>query len=320
MEPEKLYGQEATHFTLRFVLPPDATVDGRLVLELADTFVDRLVFPGCTLASLWTKPPGMTAKPNIGDFSDKKWEAARKKIAANDCAVLRLDARTADFPNQTIALYVQANPPGGSEQLQTGTIDITCSVPYLRHLAAAKEKTEALLKFGIHAWNGAKAAYGFGNLAITPTRAGMGSFAIGGPPRFGPTAPPAERAHSIPVAQTGNDIDGNIDVLIAKGRGIKGAYWANYLSAMQVQLAGGASSLAGKLTGMTLEPLPQGGLLIVATDTPLPQDSEDNRARFERLEAALRPAFLSREETPENKRALLGYFYRESGGTQNRPE
>jgi hypothetical protein len=54
-----------------------------------------------------------------------------------------------------------------------------------------------------------------------------------------------------------------------------------------------------------------GGLLIVATDSPLPQDSEDNRSRFQRLEAALRPAFLSRAETPENKRALLGQFYRE---------
>ena len=155
---------------------------------------------------------------------------------------------------------------------------------------------------------------------MTPKRTGIQSFAMGGPPRLGPTAPPAERVHPIPIAQTGNDIDGTIDVLIAKGRGIKGAYWANYLSEMQVRLAGGAVSLAGKLAGMRIEPLQDGGLLIVATDTPMPQDSEENRARFERLEAALRPAFLSREETPENKRALLGYFYRESGGAKKRPE
>jgi hypothetical protein len=53
------------------------------------------------------------------------------------------------------------------------------------------------------------------------------------------------------------------------------------------------------------------GLLIVAIDSPLPQDSEDDRSRFQRLEAALRSAFVSRAETPENKRALLGQFYRE---------
>ena len=40
--------------------------------------------------------------------------------------------------------------------------------------------------------------------------------------------------HPIPVAHIGSDIDGNIDVLICAGRGIKGAYWANYLGATHV--------------------------------------------------------------------------------------
>lgn len=312
MQAEKLYGQDATHFRLRFVLAPSATMDGRLVLELADTLVDRLVFPGCALVSLWTKAPGMAAKPSIGEFSERRWAAARKKIAANECAVLSLEARTADFPNQTIALYLHANPPGGSEHIQTGTVEVTCSVPYLRHLAASREKTDALLDFGVRAWNGAKAVYGFGNLAITPKRTGgLGSFAMGGPPRLGPIAPPAERVHPIPVAQTGSDIDGNIDVLIAGGRGIKGAYWANYLSAIHVRMAGGESSLRERLDGMRVEPLNDDGLLIVATDSPLPEDSEENRRRFLRLETALKPALLSRAETPEGKRALLGHFFRE---------
>jgi hypothetical protein len=311
MGAEQLYGQDATSFKLRFVLAPSATVDGRLVLELADTFLDRLVFPGCEVASLWTKAPGMAAKPNIGEFSDRRWQAARKKIAANDNSVLSVEARTAAFPDQTITLYVHANPPGGAEQLQSGTIEVTFSVPYLRHLAGSREKIEALLELGTRAFTGATAVYGFGNLAVTQKRAGLGSFAMGGPPKLGPAPPPSAKAHAIPIAQTGSDIDGNLDVLICGGRGIKGAYWANYLGAAHVDMAGGAQAIRDRLAGMRIEPLENGGLLIVATETPLPEDSEENRQRFVRLEAALKPAFLSRAETPENKRALLGYFFRD---------
>lgn len=311
MKPEKLYGCDATHFRLRFVLASDVTMDGQLVLELADLFLDRLVFPGSPPVSIWTKAPRMNAKLAMSDFSEKKWAAARKKIASNDSAVLRLEARTADFPNQTIALFVQANPPGGDEHLGTGSIELTCSVPYLRHLSASREKTVALIDFGKRAWHGAKPAYGFGNLASTPKRTGVASFAMGGPPQLGLIAPPADRVHAIPVAQTGTDIDGNLDGLIAAGRGIKGAYWANYLTAVHVGMAGGESSLRERLGGMRIDRLNDDGLLIVATDSPLPEDSEENRQRFLQLEAALKPAFLSRAETPENKRALLGYFFRE---------
>ncbi len=67
----------------------------------------------------------MAAKPSIGEFSERRWGAARKKIAASQNAVLSLGARTADFQNQTITLYVHANPPSGSEHLQTGTIEVT---------------------------------------------------------------------------------------------------------------------------------------------------------------------------------------------------
>jgi hypothetical protein len=62
---------------------------------------------------------------------------------------------------------------------------------------------------------------------------------------------------------------------------------------------------------MHIESLNLGGLLVVATDNPLPADTEATSSRFTQLHDALQPAFLSREETPENKRGMLGYFYRE---------
>ena len=56
-------------------------------------------------------------------------------------------------------------------------------------------------------------------------------------------------------------------------------------------------------------------LAAVATDTPAPEGSEENRQRFSRLEAALKPAFLSRAETPA-QRLLLGYVFRDRFGAR----
>ena len=56
------------------------------------------------------------------------------------------------------------------------------------------------------------------------------------------------------------------------------------------------------LTGMRVERLAHGGCLIVATETPLPDDIDETRSRFLRLDEALRPAFLSREATSEQAR------------------
>jgi hypothetical protein len=78
-----------------------------------------------------------------------------------------------------------------------------------------------------------------------------------------------------------------------------------------VAVARGEARLRAALAGMRMESLGHGGLLVVATDSPLPEDTPDSRERFLRLHAALQPAFLSREETSNNKRAMLGYFYRE---------
>ena len=85
----------------------------------------------------------------------------------------------------------------------------------------------------------------------------------------------------------------------------------HYLSAVHVGMAGGEPQIMARLPGLRIEGLNHGGLVVVATDSPLPDDTEDNRRRFLRVHAALQPAFLSREETSENWRRMLGCFYRE---------
>lgn len=114
-----------------------------------------------------------------------------------------------------------------------------------------------------------------------------------------------------PCACGGLDIDGNLADLYCKRRGIKGAFWANYLTESHVGMAGGEQAIRAKLPGIRIDSLNHGGLMVVATNSPLPDDTEENRHRFLAVHAALQPAFLSREETPENTRRFLGYFYRE---------
>ena len=123
-------------------------------------------------------------------------------------------------------------------------------------------------------------------------------------------AAPADRVHPIPVAHVG-DIDLNLQQCYVKGEGIKGAFWANFLTADHVAMAGGASTLRARLPDIRIDSLEHGGLLLRATDSPLPEDTEANRRRFLELDAALKPAFLAKDATPASMRNYLGYFYRE---------
>jgi hypothetical protein len=197
-----------------------------------------------------------------------------------------------------------------------GTIDFTCSVSCLRQLAAVPARIETLLRFGKAAWESAPGgpAYGYGNLGFIQPRV---PFNPHGPQQadyrhpWDRDTPPAQRRHAIPVAWIGSDVDGNLDRSFCAGGGIKGAFWANYLSEFYVRKAGGAQAIKASLPGIRIETLNHGGLLIVATDSPLPEDSEENRQRFLDVHRVLQPVFLSRAETTPNRRALLGYFYRE---------
>jgi hypothetical protein len=315
-EPHILYNQSATHLTLPVYLRPDTQVEPRLIADLADFFLSHLLFPGTRLTALHTKKPGEGARLNMGEFTPARWKAARNKILKGEYAVVEIRGETADFPRQKIWFSAHVNPVGGNEFLVAGTVTVQCSVSYLRHVAASREKTEALIGLGKLAWNGVAGgpAYGYGNLALTLARPAFDAAKPrlpGGPMPWTYIKPPDRRAHAVPVAYVGNDIEGNLAPLYCKDAGVKGALWANFLSAAHVTLAGGEAVLRRELNGMRVDRLEHGGLLVVATDSPLPEDTGETRSRFLRLDEALRPAFLSREDTPEIKRGMLGYFYRE---------
>jgi hypothetical protein len=315
---ESLYDQPAMYFTLRLFLKKDTFVPGRLIVELATTFLSDLVLPPCRPKWLWTKRAKDDAKLNTGDFSERRWDAAVKKTVSGEFSVLTIVAADPDSPAHKVTLSTHVNPlgPGGDSTSVRGTIEITCSLSYLRRLAASPEKIEALLRFGTAAWNGVPGgpAYGYANLGFIPPRVPFnphGDQQAGYQHPWNRDTPPAQRPHAIPVAWIGSDVDGNLDHSFCAGEGIKGAFWANYLSDIYVTKAGGAQAIAASLPGTGIEALNHAGLLVVATENPLPEDSDQNRRRFLAVHRALQPAFLSRAQTSANKRALLGYFYRE---------
>src|SRR5688572_23706246 len=114
-EPETLYKQTATHFAFGFFIRSETEVPGAFMLELADFFLTHLLFPGCRPVSLDTKLPEMGRKLNMGEFSERRWKAAQKKILVNEYAVMSITAHTSDFPAQKIWLSVHINPPGKDE-------------------------------------------------------------------------------------------------------------------------------------------------------------------------------------------------------------
>jgi hypothetical protein len=315
---ESLYDQPAMYFTLRFFLNEHTFVPGRLIVELATTFLTDLVLPPCRPKWLWTKRAQDDAKLNTGHFSERRWNAAVKKIVSGEFSALTIVADDPDSPTQKLTFSTHVNPvsPGGCSTSLLGTIDVTSSVSYLRHLAASPARIETLLRFGMAAWDGVPGgpAYGYGNLGFIPPRVPFNphnprhaSYRLS----WDRDTPPAQRPHAIPVAWIGSDVDGNLNRSFCAGEGIKGAFWANYLSEIYVRKAGSAQAIRASLPGIRIEALHDGGLVVVATESPLPEDSEENRQRYLAVHRVLQPAFLSRAETAANKRALLGYFYRE---------
>lgn len=310
-QAEPLYGQTATHFALKLFLD-DHPVDGRVIVDLAQMFLAAVV-PDARPSRLHTGRPRLTANLNEGPFSARRGADAVNKTLAGDYGVIYLAVEDPTRPERTAWLSSIVNPPRGTESVY-GRIEIGCSLPYLRVLASEPGRVEALLRLGITAWRGAPrgAAYGYGNVAMTPSRPAFGQpgWRPPGPWVLTAMAPPAERPHPIPVAYTG-DVDGNLEALWRAGRGIKGAFWANFLGARHVRMAGGEAAIRAALPSARIERLSDGGLLVVATPNPLPDDTDDNRRRYLDLARVLEPAFLSRAETPETKRPLLGYFARD---------
>ena len=119
----------------------------------------------------------------MGEFSDRRWQAAVKKLLAREYAVASITAQTPASPNEQIWLTTHVNPPGTDDGRVSGTVQVMASLSYLRRLIAFPDRVEALLQLGIAAWNGIDGgpAYGYATLAISPPRAMFPQWSAQGP-------------------------------------------------------------------------------------------------------------------------------------------
>ena len=143
-ELETLYGQAASYFVLRLFLPGQAR--GGLAVELGQRFLRELVLPPCRPTWLWTRGTAEDAKLSTGDFSERRWNAAMKKLASGEFGALSLFAAHPDAPSHKVSCSIDS-----------GRIELTCSLSYLRRLSR-----RGLLEWGVSAWNGCDAVYGYG--------------------------------------------------------------------------------------------------------------------------------------------------------------
>ena len=186
-----------------------------------------------------------------------------------------------------------------------GTIDsdVQRLVPAAPRRVAAK--VEALLhsRSGRGTGSPGGPAYGYGNLAITLAR-----------PVFDPRTPQAARSSAAvgvhqaarssacmpcrsPTSATTSKGTSSSSI---SGTGASRARSGPISCPPRTSIWRGRSVLKAKLNGMRVERLEHGGLLVAATDSPLPEDTDATRDRFWRLDEALQPAFLSRDRDDGN--------------------
>ncbi|HYR85019.1 MAG TPA: hypothetical protein VE422_13135, partial [Terriglobia bacterium] len=88
-ERQVLYNEETSSFVLQLFVTPETTVKGEVIVELANAFLDDLVLSGYERQWLWTRRGRPDdAKLNIGDFSERRWKDAIKKIRAGEYGAL----------------------------------------------------------------------------------------------------------------------------------------------------------------------------------------------------------------------------------------
>jgi len=171
---ESLYDQPAMYFTLRLFLKEGTFVPGRLIVELATTFLAELVLRHADPSGSGPSARRDDAKLNTGDFSERRWNAAVKKIVSGEFSALTIFAEDPDSPTQKVSFSTLVNPNRirGSFNFAPRYHRRHCSVSYLRQLVASPAKIETLLRFGTAAWEGVPGgpAYGYGNLGFIPPR------------------------------------------------------------------------------------------------------------------------------------------------------
>lgn len=304
VSPNVKYGTtEAEAFALRLFIAPEQCVPGAALGQILERFSDSLVLPGYALQTLYSRTPGVAIKPNTGPFSDRRWSQMLRRVREGEIGVIGCEVR--DPPLRSgIALSIIANPEKSDGPHVCGSISVECDLSYLLALRSFQRVSD-LISFGSAAWvsAGTGGVYGYANLGVGSARRNARPWEVSR------KATPIE--HPIPVALVGSSVDSDLCPWICKGAGIKGAFWSNFLNDGYLRRVGGINVLRQQLPAVRIEALGSGGLMVLASEDPIPEDTEPNRMLYMQLCRALRPAFIPRGELPEHLQYKLGQFYLE---------
>jgi hypothetical protein len=291
-----LYNEKVVDFTMRFFTRDGAIVPGERIAALADEFLRRLLLPGVEPVEIWTARPKIGARMNMPQFTEAKWKAVRKKIEAGAYGALSLRAKDELSPYPIVTFDTAVDPQQVVDSRGVGRIDFECKIHYLVQLLKAGDGAERVKSFFRFMQDT------LAGLAVC----GYANVGVGG--RYSWKS--MRRPHDIPVAFT--MVDGNLDGYMIRDRmGIKGTFWANYLDREYAARLGGAEALRAQLALYQPHVDASGGIGFFATDSPIPEDTPENRQRYRDLDSVMRPLWLSRSEVSPNKHDFMGYFYRD---------
>lgn len=221
------------------------------------------------------------------------WDMLRAALEAGE--ISRFQAQDAeDSLGSRVQLWArldaQSNPAGRPNHFL-----LRLPITYFSNeeLAAAH-----LLAFGKEAFAALEAAYGYAGVRIT----GRSSDAI-------------NRAinESIVGIPLGDFFDLNIDSHF--GDQVKGAFWANFLSRQHVEGLGGLKHLMQTAPCVRVDPLENGGAVLVLTASPLWDDEATTRVAYGQLREFLKSITVSIQPKISPVLERTGKVFRKSYST-----
>lgn len=96
---------------------------------------------------------------------------------------------------------------------------------------------------------------------------------------------------------------------------VKGAFWANFLSKRHVNVLGGPEMVAQVAPCYRVERLSNGGLLMILSPSPVPENKDEEKVAYAKLREFLRPVTVSKTPSIPPSLEKTGKVFRKSYNT-----
>lgn len=252
-----------------------------------------------------------------GDYSASSWDDVVEALRSNALNYFRLgEFEVGGLSRYGFILTAYFSPESKSERGTPTYLELSIELKRYIELDLQQVRLpQALLFFLTAVWNLAPndIKYGYSNVGyyggLVEYRKGL----FGGLRRIDERGSLGRRSleflknsslrkyySGVPLPNIGGMVDENLKHPIAEGGGIRGAFWANLISADYLSRLNVDSE---KIKSLDLEKaihLDGGGLALFVSSTPLGAASDSELyQKYDRLRDFLRPAFISEQEYPQ---------------------